>query len=202
VNRGVPKVFIIDDDSSMRAALSSLIRSVGLRVATFASAEAYLQHPRADEPACLVLDVRLKGLSGLDLQRDLAAVGTQIPIIFISGHADIPMSVRAMKAGAIDFLPKPFREQELLDAIARALQQHEAERRRRDEVRELNDRFGTLTSREREVAQRVVEGLLNKQIAAELGLSEITVKFHRRSAVDKMKARSVPDLVRMIAKIG
>jgi FixJ family two-component response regulator len=202
VKPGVPKVYVVDDDPSIRRALSSLIRSVGLRATTFASAHAYLRRARVNEAACLVLDVRLRGLSGLDLQRELADIGVRIPIIFISGHGDIPMSVRAMKAGAIDFLPKPFHEQELLDAITRALRQGGAERRRRVESEQLNDRFTTLTPREREVAQRVAMGLLNKQVAAELGLSEITVKYHRRSVMNKMKAGSLPELVRMMATIA
>jgi FixJ family two-component response regulator len=195
-------VFIVDDDPSVREALSSLIRSVGLRAQTFGSAQEFLRHTRLDTPSCLVLDVRLEGLSGLDLQRELRDTGERFPIIFITGHGDIPMSVRAMKAGAIEFLSKPFRDQDLLDAIAQGLRRDEAERRSRDELAGLRDRFKTLTPREREVALHIVRGLLNKQVAGELGLSEFTVKVHRRKVMDKMDARSLPELVRMIEKVA
>jgi FixJ family two-component response regulator len=197
-----PMVFIVDDDPSVREALSSLIRSVGLRAQTFGSAQEFLRHTRPDTPSCLVLDVRLEGLSGLDLQRELRDTGERFPIIFITGHGDIPMSVRAMKAGAIEFLSKPFRDQDLLDAIAQGLRRDEAERRSRDELAGLRDRFKTLTPREREVALHIVRGLLNKQVAGELGLSEFTVKVHRRKVMDKMDARSLPELVRMIEKVA
>jgi FixJ family two-component response regulator len=196
-----PVVFVVDDDASVRDALSSLIRSVGLRVQTFASAPEFLRHARPDAPACLVLDVRLKGLSGLDLQRELGEHDERIPIIFISGHGDIPMSVRAIKAGAVEFLPKPFRDQDLLDAIAQALRRDEAERRSGEELAQLRERFKTLSSREREVAEGIVKGLLNKQVAVDLGLSEITVKVHRHNAMGKMNARSLPELVRMLEKL-
>jgi FixJ family two-component response regulator len=197
-----PVVFVVDDDASVRDALSSLIRSVGLRVQTFASAPEFLRHARPDAPACLVLDVRLKGLSGLDLQRELGEHDERIPIIFISGHGDIPMSVRAIKAGAVEFLPKPFRDQDLLDAIAQAVRRDEAERRSGEELTQLRERFKILSSREREVAEGVVKGLLNKQIAADLGLSEITIKVHRRNAMGKMRARSLPELVRMLERLA
>jgi FixJ family two-component response regulator len=195
-------VFVVDDDPSVREALSSLIRSVGLRVETFATAEAFLPHARSDAAACVVLDVRLGGSNGLELQRELARIGEHIPIIFITGHGDIPMSVGAMKAGAIDFLAKPFREQDLLDAIAQGLRRDEAARRSRSETAELLRRFSTLTARERDVTRHVVDGLLNKQIAAVLGVSEITVKVHRHNVMGKMNARSLPELVRMIAKLA
>ena len=196
-----PIVFIVDDDPSVREALSSLIRSVGLRAQTFASAQEFLPHAHPDTSACLVLDVRLKGWSGLDLQRELGDIGERIPIIFITGHGDIPMSVNAMKAGAIEFLVKPFRDQDLLDAIAQGLRRNEAERQSSDELAELQGRFQALTAREREVALHIVNGLLNKQVAAELGLSEITIKVHRHNVMGKMNARSLPELVRMIEKL-
>jgi FixJ family two-component response regulator len=195
-------VFVIDDDTAVREALQSLLRSVGLRVATFASAREFLTSQRPDAPACLVLDVRLPGLSGLDLQRELAAVEIDLPIIFITGHGDIPMSVQAMKAGAVEFLTKPFRDQDLLDAIAQALEQDRAARAQRAGLAELRERYEQLTPREREVMGLVVSGLLNKQIAAELGISEITIKVHRGQVMQKMGAASVADLVRMADKLG
>jgi FixJ family two-component response regulator len=195
-------VFVVDDDASVRESLSSLIRSVGLRVEMFASAQEFLAGSRPDVPSCLVLDVRLPGLSGLDLQRQLSESGTQIPIIFITGHGDIPMSVRAIKAGATEFLAKPFREQDLLDAIQLAIARDRAERAEAQAVAALRTRFGSLTSREQEVMSWVISGRLNKQIAAELGTSEITVKVHRGHVMKKMNASSVADLVRMAGRIG
>jgi len=195
-------VFVVDDDESIREALSSLIRSVGLQVETFPSAQQFLQRLRPDVPGCLVLDVRLPGLSGLDLQREMAEADIQTPIIFVTGHGDIPMTVRAMKAGAVEFLTKPFRDQDLLDAIQQALDRDRAARRWRAELAELRGRQESLTPREREVLALVVRGLLNKQIAGELGTSEITVKLHRRQVMQKMQAESVADLVRISERLG
>jgi FixJ family two-component response regulator len=195
-------VYVVDDDTSMREALSSLIRSVGLHVAVFSSAQEFMLHQRPDAAACLVLDVRLPGLSGLDLQRELASSDVRIPIIFITGHGDIPMSVRAMKAGAAEFLPKPFREQELLDAIRLALERDESARDERAQVAEIRRRYDTLTEREREVIGPIVKGLLNKQVAASLGISEITVKVHRRHIMEKMGAKSLPEVVRMSERLA
>lgn len=196
-----PIVFVVDDDLSVREALSNLIRSVGLRVETFASAQDFLRHQRPDATACLVLDVRMPGLSGLDLQRELAHAGERIPIIFITGHGDIPMSVRAMKAGAVEFLPKPFRDEDLLDAIREALERDQVARQQRAELAEIQDKYDTLTSREREVMVLIVKGMLNKQVAAELGITEITIKVHRRRILQKMRAKSLPALVRMVEKL-
>ncbi|MEQ6328604.1 response regulator transcription factor [Pseudomonas chengduensis] len=196
-----PIVFVVDDDLSVREALSSLIRSVGLRVETFASAQDFLRYQRPDVTACLVLDVRMPGLSGLDLQRELAHSDEWIPIIFITGHGDIPMSVRAMKAGAIEFLPKPFRDEDLLDAIREGLERDQVARQQRAELAEIQDKYATLTSREREVIVLIVKGMLNKQVAAELGITEITIKVHRHRILQKMKAKSLPALVRMVEKL-
>ena len=195
-------VFVVDDDSSVREAIKSLIRSVGLRVETFGTAQEFLRSTRPDAPACVVLDVRLPGLSGLDLQHELTAHGINLPIIFITGHGDIPMSVRAMKAGALEFLTKPFRDQDLLDAIQQALERDRSARQQRSESAELRERLDSLTSREREVMGLVVSGLLNKQIAGELGTSEVTIKIHRSQVMKKMGAGSLAELVRMTEKLG
>ncbi|MGA3040267.1 MAG: response regulator [Bryobacteraceae bacterium] len=197
-----PVVYVVDDDAAARAAIQSLLHSVGLRVDTFGSAQEFLASDRPDAPACLVLDVRLPGVSGLDFQRDLAARNVSIPIIFITGHGDIPMSVEAMKAGAMEFLTKPFRGQVLLDAIHRAIECDRAARHEQSKTAELRQRLATLTPREREVMQFVISGLLNKQIAAGLGASERTVKIHRGQVMRKMQAASLPDLVRIAGKLG
>jgi RNA polymerase sigma factor (sigma-70 family) len=201
VRNTAPIVFVVDDDESMRESLSSLMRSVGLRVQVFASAQEFLAQPRPDVPACLVLDVRLPGLSGLELQRHLQGAPAGMPIIFITGHGDIPMSVRAMKAGAAEFLPKPFREEELLDAIRAALFRSEVERTASAERSDLCKRFESLSTREREVLVPVVRGMLNKQVAGALGISEATVKVHRRRIMEKLRAHSLAEMVVMAQKL-
>jgi FixJ family two-component response regulator len=195
-------VFVVDDDEAMRETLSSLFRSVGLRVELFGSAREFAQLKMPDAASCLVLDIRLPGVSGLDFQVELAKSDIRIPIIFMTGHGDIPMSVQAMKAGAIDFLTKPFRDQEMLDAVVRALERDQKRRDNEKVVAELRDRFDSLTSREREVIAMVVDGLMNKQIAGKLGVSEVTVKVHRVNMMRKMRARSVIDLVGMAELLG
>jgi FixJ family two-component response regulator len=192
-----PIVFVVDDDASMRQALARLLQSVQLRVEVFASPQEFLQSERPNVPSCLVLDVRLPGLSGLDFQAELAKADIRIPIVFITGHGDIPMSVRAMKAGAVDFLAKPFRDQDLLDAVTAAIQRDQKRREHENAMTDLRAHFSSLTPREREIMALVASGLMSKQIAAEVGLSEITVKVHRSHLMKKMGARSVADLVRM-----
>jgi FixJ family two-component response regulator len=194
-------VFVLDDDLSVREALRSLIRSVGLRCETFASAAEFLRYPRSEEPACLVLDVQLPDGSGLELPTELKGIGAELPIIFITGHGTIPMSVRAMKAGALEFLTKPFSEQELLDAIRQALLRDRAARAARAEQRALRERFAKLTARERDVFGLVVAGRMNKEIAAELGTAEQTIKQHRGRVMQKLGARSVADLVHLAERI-
>ncbi len=197
-----PIVFVVDDDPSVRRAIKRLVGSVGLEVELSESAQEFLRSKRPDAPSCLVLDIRLPGISGLDFQRELAQANIHIPIIFITAHGDIPMTVRAMKAGAVEFLTKPFRDQDLLDAIQFALERDRARRQQEAEIAVLRERFESLTSREREVLPLVVSGLLNKQIAAEIGTSETTVKVHRGQLMRKMGADSLADLVRMAEKMG
>ena len=197
----VPTVFIIDDDRGMRQAVQDLVESVGLCAESFTTGQEFLSRKRTTDPSCLVLDVRLPQMSGLDFQRLLTEIGMQIPIIFITAHGDIPMSVRALKSGAVEFLTKPFRDQDLLDAIQQALQRDRVAREKEAEVRELHGRYQTLTAREREILGLVVSGMLNKQVASEIGASEATVKIHRSNLMQKMQAGSLIELVRMADKL-
>jgi RNA polymerase sigma factor (sigma-70 family) len=200
MTEATPIVFVVDDDPSVRRAIKRLLESVGLEVQSFGSAPEFL-HSIPDAPSCLVLDIRLPGISGLDFQRMMAEANIHIPIIFITGHGDVPMTVRAMKAGAVEFLTKPFRDQDLLDAVQFALERDRARHQREAEIATLRERFESLSAREREVVAMVVSGMLNKQIAAEIGTTENTVKVHRSRAIEKMQAKSLADLVRMVDRL-
>jgi FixJ family two-component response regulator len=198
----LPVVFVIDDDAGVREALSSLFRSVGLQVKTYAAASEFLQSKLPDGPSCMVLDVRLPGLSGLDFQAELAKADIRIPIVFMTGHGDIPMTVRAMKAGAVEFLPKPFRDQDMLDAVQTGLELDRDRRKRAADISRLKVSFDSLTPREQEIMDLVTAGLMNKQIAGEIGVSEVTVKLHRGNVMRKMGAKSLAELVRMADALG
>ena len=202
MNSDTALVYVVDDDASVRTAIGRLLRSVGLEIQLFASATEFLAFTRPERPGCVVLDVRMPRLSGLDLQQELAAAGAALPIIFVTGHADVPMSVRAMKAGAVDFLPKPFHDQDLLDAVQRAIAADRERRRHESELAAVRNVYETLTPREREVLSYVVSGALNKQIAGSLGTSEKTIKVHRARIMDKMGVESLADLVRLAGRLG
>jgi FixJ family two-component response regulator len=197
-----PIVFVVDDDQSVREGIQSLLTSAGFSVDTFPTAKMFLNHPRPDRPACVILNVRMPGLSGLDLQRELTKTGVSVPIIFVTGHGNVRMTAQVMKAGAVEFLTKPFREQELIDAVRESIDRDRMERRRRAELLEMRRLFESLTSRERDVMTKVAAGFLNKQVAAQLGISEITVKVHRAQVMKKMHAKSLADLVRIADRLG